>query len=144
MRFHLPALSGKESRRSHCTSRGDDPYLKVERNSRGHTTIPKDPDVPIPPDIPDSPTLIRLLSTRVLTLNMMAPMTPFDILRQNHRFLWQLDRKPDTTVTAGEESGLACLHRRPGLTPLWKLHNNCAIHVKTGEEFLWPELQMRT
>ena len=98
MRFHFPALSGKESQCSHRTSRGCGPYLKVERNSRGHTTIPKDPSVPIPPDTPDSPTLTRL-STQVLTLNTIALMTAFDISRHNHRSLCQLDRKPDTTVT---------------------------------------------
>ena len=46
MRFHFTASLGKESRRCHRTSRGGDPYLKV-KNSRGRTTIPKDPDVPI-------------------------------------------------------------------------------------------------
>ena len=63
--------------------------------------------------------------------------------RDSHRFLCQLDRKLDTTVTAREERGLACLHRRPGLTPLWKLPKNREIHVSTGEEHLCYGLKYR-
>ena len=40
-------------------------------------------------------------------------------MRECHRSLCQLDRNCDSTVTAGEESRLACLHMRRGLTPLW-------------------------
>ena len=47
IKFHFTASLGKESRHYHHTSRGGDPYLKVEKNSRGRTTFPKDPDVPI-------------------------------------------------------------------------------------------------
>ena len=47
MRVQFPALSGKESLRSCHTSRGGDLNVKLERNSRGRATIPKDPDVPI-------------------------------------------------------------------------------------------------
>ena len=52
----------------------------------------------------------------------------------SHRSLCQLNRKPDTTLTAREERGLACLHRRWGLTALSKLQGNPEIHVSTGEE----------
>ena len=47
MRVHFLASSRKESRCSHRTSRGDGLNFKLERNSRGNATIPKDPDVPI-------------------------------------------------------------------------------------------------
>ena len=46
MRVHVPASSGKESRHSCCTSSGGGLNLKVEKNSRGRATIPKNPDVP--------------------------------------------------------------------------------------------------
>ena len=42
--------------------------------------------------------------------------------------------KPDTAFPPREESGLASLHRRRGLTLLWKLQRNPEIHVDTGEE----------
>ena len=42
-----PRQSGKEFLSSHRTSRGGSLNLKVERNSRGRDTIPKDPDDPI-------------------------------------------------------------------------------------------------
>ena len=45
MRVHFPASSGKESRCSRPTSVGGRLNLKLERNSRGHATIPRDPDV---------------------------------------------------------------------------------------------------
>ena len=54
--------------------------------------------------------------------------------KESHWSLCQLDRKPDTIVTARMESGLECLHMRRGLTPLWKLHRNPEIHVSTWEE----------
>ena len=54
--------------------------------------------------------------------------------RESHQSLCQLDRKPDTIVTARVESGLECLHTRRGVTPLWKLHRNPEILVSTGEE----------
>ena len=54
--------------------------------------------------------------------------------RESHRFLCQLGQELDTTFTAQEESRLACLHTRRGLTPLWKLHRNPEIHVSTGEK----------
>ena len=59
---------------------------------------------------------------------------PCGTSRESHRSLCQLDRKPDTTFTALEESGLPWLPRRLGLTPLLKLYRNPKIHVSTGEE----------
>ena len=47
MRVHFPASLIKESQHSLHSSRGGGLNLKVERNSRGSATIPKDPDVPI-------------------------------------------------------------------------------------------------
>ena len=47
----------------------------------------------------------------------------------------------DTTVTAREESGLACLYTRRGLTPLWKLHRNHEFHVCLGDK---PEVVAST
>ena len=57
--------------------------------------------------------------------------------------LCQHYRKPDTTVTAREDCGLACLHRRRGLTLLLKLRRNPKIHVSTGEEHWAPGLSWR-
>ena len=99
IKFHFTASLGKESRHYHHTSRGGGPYLKVKKNSRGPTTIPKTPMSQSTPDTPGSPALTRL-SPRVLTLNTIALMIAFEISRQSHRFLSQLDRKLDTTVTA--------------------------------------------
>ena len=45
MRVPFPASSGKESRCSHRISVGGRLNLKLERNSRGHATVPRDPDV---------------------------------------------------------------------------------------------------
>ena len=59
---------------------------------------------------------------------------PCGTSRERRRSLCQLDRKSDTTLTAWEESRLASLHTRRGLTPLWKLHRNPEIHVSTWEE----------
>ena len=59
---------------------------------------------------------------------------PCGISRESHRSLCQLNRKPDTTLTAWEESGPACLHVRRGLTPPFKLHRNPEIHVSLGDE----------
>ena len=44
MRIHFPASSGREFWPSHHTARGDGLNLKVERNTRGGSTIPKDPN----------------------------------------------------------------------------------------------------
>ena len=41
--------------------------------------------------------------------NMMAVVTALWHLKRSHRSLCQLDRNPDTSLTAREESGLACL-----------------------------------
>ena len=57
---------------------------------------------------------------------------PCGTSRERRRSLCQLDRKSDTTLTAREESRITCLHRRRGLTPLWKLHRIPEIHVSTG------------
>ena len=59
---------------------------------------------------------------------------PCGTWKESHRSVCQLDRKPNFTVTAGEEGELAHLHTRWGLTPLWKLHRNLEIHVSKGEE----------
>ena len=47
MRVHFPASLGKESWRSLHTSRGGSLNSTLKRNSRGHATIPKDPNVPV-------------------------------------------------------------------------------------------------
>ena len=59
---------------------------------------------------------------------------PCGTSRENRRSQWQLDRKPDTNFPAREESGIACLHRRRDLTPLFKLYRNPEIYICTGEE----------
>ena len=62
MRVQVPALSGKESRYSRHTSRGGGLKVKLERNSRGRATIPKNPMSQSIPDAPGSPALTRLSS----------------------------------------------------------------------------------
>ena len=37
-------------------------------------------------------------------------------------------------LEAASERGLACIHMKRGLTPLWKPQRNPKIHVSTGEE----------
>ena len=59
---------------------------------------------------------------------------PCGTSKESCRSLWQLARKPDTNFPAREESGITCLHRRRGLTPLLKLYRNPEIHISTGEE----------
>ena len=76
--------------------------------------------------------------------NMMAVVTALWHLKRSHRSLCQLDRNPDTSLTAREESGVPCLQMRRGLTPLLKLHRNPEIHVSTrGRLRFQPQLEMR-
>ena len=84
MRVPFPASSGKESRRSRRTSRRGTLKMKVERNSRGHASIPKDSDVPVHSrytsfHCTDSTVILGIESKR------MAGVTA----------LWHLDRKPE-------------------------------------------------
>ena len=84
MRVFFPASLGKESHLSHRTSRGGALNLKVERNSRGRATIPKDPDAPVHSrytsfHCTDSAVILGIESKR------MAGVTA----------LWHLDRKPE-------------------------------------------------
>ena len=64
----------------------------------------------------------------------MARVTALWHLKESHKSLRQLDKKPDINVTAQEESGLVFLHMRQGMTPVWKLHRNPEIHVSNGVE----------
>ena len=133
MKVHFPTSSGKKSRHSCHTSRVVGLNLKVERNSRGCVPFQKTLMSQYTPHTLDSSALTGL-SSRVLTHNMLARVTALWHLERSHRSLCQLDRKLDNTVTAREESGLACLHTRQGLSPLLKLHRMPEIHVSTGEE----------
>ena len=65
----------------------------------------------------------------------MVRVTALWHLKESHKSLRQLDKKPDTNVTAQEESGLVFLHMRQGMTPVWKLHRNPEIHVSSGDEY---------
>ena len=58
---------------------------------------------------------------------------PCGTSRKSRRILCPLNRKPDTSFTPWEGSGVPCLHMRRGLTPLLKLHRNPEIHVRTEE-----------
>ena len=46
----------------------------------------------------------------------------------------QPNKKSETAFLAREESGLAWLHTRRGLTPLWTPQRSPEIHVGPGEE----------
>ena len=101
--------------------------MKVESNSRGSATIPKDPEVLSTPDTPDSSALTvtpSIYSQHDGTCD--SPVAP----REKATDTCQLEMKHDSTVRAQEESGLACFHMRRGLTPLW----NAKIQVTSGEQ----------
>ena len=83
MKVHFPASLGKESWRSHRTSRGGDLNLKVERNTGGRATIPKDPDVPIH----SRETLFTFTDSTVIRVSTPNTMTGVTVL-------WHLKRKP--------------------------------------------------
>ena len=68
------------------------------------------------PDTPDTPALTRL-SPRVSTHNTMAGVTALLHLERKPKIPMSTRQKPDTTVTAREESGLVCLHPGQGMTP---------------------------
>ena len=55
--------------------------------------------------------------------------------RESHRSLDPREGKPDTAVTAREESARACPHLSRGLTALGRLQKYPKIHVSTGEEY---------
>ena len=107
--------------------------MKLERNSSSFPTIQKEPMSQPTPDKPDSPALTRL-SPRKSTQNTLARVTALWPLKREPQIPMSTRPEPDTTFTAQEESGLACLHTRRDLTPLWKLHRNPKIHVSTGEK----------
>ena len=92
-RIHFPASLGKESRSSRRISRGGGLNLKVERNTSGRATVPKDLDVPILSRSTDSTALTRL-SPRGLTQNMVAGVTA----------LWHLERKPQIPMSTGQKA----------------------------------------
>ena len=135
MRVPFPVSSGNDSWHSHRISRGGALNRKVERNSRGHATIPKVPQMsqstPEEPDFPMLPRISHLGSTHTTVARVTALC---ESLEESHRFLYQRNGKTDTAATAREESGRACLHSRRGLTPLWRLQKYPKTHVSTGEE----------
>ena len=54
-----------------------------------------------------------------------------------------MDRRPDTPFLTREESGVPCLNRLRGLTPLLKLHRNPEIPAATEEEHWVSRLNLR-
>ena len=78
-RIHFPASLGEESQSSHRISRGGGLKLKVERNTRGLATVPKDLDVPIHSISTDSAALTQL-SPRGSTQNTIAGVTALWLL----------------------------------------------------------------
>ena len=83
------------------------------------------------PDTPHSPALIRL-SPRLSTPNKMTGVTALWHLERKTQIPMPIRQESDATLTAREESRLASLHTKWGLTPMWKLHRNPEIHVSTG------------
>ena len=90
----FPCLVGKgiQAFPSHLKGRRD-LMLKLERNSRDHGTIQKDPDSQSTPFTPDSNALTGL-SPRGSTQNTMACVTA----------LWHLERKPQIPMSTGQET----------------------------------------
>ena len=133
MRVTFPDSSGKECRHSHCTSSGGPFNLKVERNSRGPDTIPKNNDIPVLSrntrfSCTDSTVTPSIESQQDGMCD--SPVAP----REKANDPYVNDRKTDATVTVREESALVCHHTRLDLTPLCKFQRNCEFHVSTGEE----------
>ena len=110
-KVHFPASSGKESRLFCCNSRGGGLNLNLERHPGVVPRFQKTLMSQSTPDTPDSPALTRR-SSQGLTQNTMAGVTALCTLKECHRSICQLGKKPDTTITTREESGLACLHTR--------------------------------
>ena len=147
MRVPFPASSGKDSPHSHSMSGGGALNSKVERNSRGHATIPKVPQMsqstPEEPDFPMLPRISHLGSTHTTVARVTALC---ESLEESHRFLYQRNGKTDTAATAREESGRACLHSRRGLTPLWRLQKypQDPCHHWKGILMFWSPLHTRS
>ena len=124
----FPCLVGKgiQAFPSHLKGRHD-LMLKLERNSRDHGTIQKDPDSQSTPFTPDSNALTGL-SPGGSTQNTMACVTA----------LWHLKRKPQIPMTNRQHS-LCCLFWDPTPTSNRKLKGRLEGHLllfKRGHNFL--------
>ena len=145
MTVPLPASLSKDYCHSCCISGGGTINKKVERKTRGHATIPEDPQIShFTPEEQDFPALPQL-SPQVSNHNMVARETALcDNLEGKPQIpVSTLHRKPETAATAWKESSHACLHSRRGLTPLWRLQRNPKIHVRTGEETSGSDINSR-
>ena len=114
MRVHVPASSGKESRHSCCTSGGGGLNLKVEKNSRGRATTPKNPDVPTHSRYTCFPCTDSTVTLRIDSKHdgrCDSPVAPQEKATEPYG---PPDRKLDTAFPAREESRLAWLHTRQG------------------------------
>ena len=135
MRDPFHTWSGKNSRHSHCISRGGALHRKGKRNSR------------VVPPFLESPRCLspfqgNLFSLHCLDFQAEDRFTPRwhvgqpcgKASRESQRSLDPREGKRDTAATAQKESARACLHSRRGLTPLGRLQKYPKIHVSTGEE----------
>ena len=134
MKVDSPALSGKESRRSLCSSRGGRSHIETQQKPSWVVPQPQRHRFPHPLEIrPDAPAPIRM-EPRVLSHTRMGTDTLVASSGKSHRFQIQLDKRPDTPFTTREASRVPCLNTRRGLPPLIKLNRNPEIDVRNGEE----------
>ena len=108
--------------------------MKVEKNSRGRATIPKNPDVPTHSRYTCFPCTDSTVTLRIDSKHDGRCDSPVAPREKATDPFGQPDRKPDTAFPAREESGLAWLYTRRGLTPLWTPQRNPEIHVGPEEE----------
>ena len=144
MRVPFPASSGEETRHSRRTSRGGALNLKVERNSRCHATIPKDPFVPVYSRYTSFPCSVSTVTPSIDSQHngmFDSPVEPQEkatnpmSTRQeaghycySSRGKWSCmpphKTRPDSPVETPREPRVSCHHWRGNLR-------------------FWPQLQMR-
>ena len=140
----FPCVVGKEfpAFPSHLKRRRSPPERQEELP--GRATIPRvhqmSQSIPGKPVFPALPRLLSRGSTHTSVARGTAQWESLvgksrgKASRESHRTLDPREGKRDTAATAREESGLACPHSRPGLTPLGRLQKYPKIHVSPGEE----------
>ena len=123
MRVHFPAYSGKDSCHSHHISSGGGLNLNLERNSRGHATIPKDPNVPI---------------------HFRYSWLPCTVSTVTPRIDSKHDGRCDSLVAPGEKATDPYVNSAGSMTLLFQLERKVALHVSTRVEVNICCVQMST
>ena len=138
-------MSGKNSRRSRCISRGTALHRKCERNSRVVPHSQSPPDVSVHSRETCFHCTASTFKPRIDSHHGGTWDSPvgnprgkasWKASRESHRSLDPSKGKRDTAASTREESARACNHSRRGLSLLGSLQKYPQIHVSAGEESL--------